>query len=53
MQSTAGIFLWLNCEGWQRFGPYKWLKFADSEQTIVDDQDTIVAEKVNGRVHAH
>lgn len=46
--TSERIFLWLNCEGWQRFGPYKWLKFVDNEQRIVADEGEVVAEKVNG-----
>ncbi len=25
--SEARLYLWLNCEGWVRFGPFEWLRF--------------------------
>ena len=27
------LYLWLSCEGWVRFGPYKWLRFVSDPET--------------------
>ena len=42
------VHLFLSCEGWVRFGPFKWHEFFDQERTIVDDEGHIVASS-NGQ----
>ena len=36
------MYLWLNCEGWVRFGPFEWLRF-DDPRTIRDQDGEDVA----------
>jgi hypothetical protein len=42
------VFLWLCCEGWQRFGPFAWLRFNDDPRTIIDQDGQVVASWVDG-----
>lgn len=37
------MYLWLNCEGWVRFGPFAWLRFDDDPRVIRDQDGTVVA----------
>jgi hypothetical protein len=37
------MHLWLNCEGWVRFGPYEWLRFDDTPRAIRDQDNRVVA----------
>lgn len=37
------VYLYLNCEGWQRHGPFKWLRFRDDRRVIEDDEGNVVA----------
>ena len=37
------MYLWLNCEGWVRFGPFEWLRFDDDPRVIRDQDGTVVA----------
>lgn len=47
--SSAGsqVFLWLCCEGWERLGPFEWLRFDDHNDVIVDQNGQVVARKRN------
>jgi len=38
------VYLWLNCEGWERFGPFQWLRFEDSPLRIGDQDGNVIAE---------
>jgi hypothetical protein len=42
------VYLWLCCEGWMRFGPFEWLRFDDTESTIIDPDGEVVAKMTNG-----
>lgn len=37
------MYLWLNCEGWIRFGPFEWLRFEDDPRVIRNQDGVIVA----------
>ena len=37
------VYLHLNCEGWERFGPFEWLRFRDHQRIIEDENGRIVA----------
>jgi hypothetical protein len=37
------MYLWLNCEGWVRFGPFAWLRFDDNPRVIRDQDGSTVA----------
>ena len=37
------MYLWLNCEGWVSFGPFKWLKFEDENRCIIDQDENVIA----------
>lgn len=37
------LYLWLTCEGWERFGPFKWLRFNDANRLITDQDGNVVA----------
>jgi len=39
------VYLWLCCEGWMRFGPFKWLRFDDSLGVIADSKGNVAAMK--------
>jgi len=39
------VYLWLCCEGWMRFGPFKWLRFDDSLGVIADSKGNVAAKK--------
>lgn len=39
------LYLWLNAEGWIRFGPYEWLRCDDDKGIIVNQDGTIVAKR--------
>ena len=44
----AGVYLWLCCEGWMRFGPFEWLRFEDTESAIIGPAGEVVAKKLDG-----
>ena len=29
------VLLWLNCEGWTRFGPFRWLRFGNDPLCVL------------------
>ena len=37
------MYLWLNAEGWVRFGPFEFLRFADEPRVIQDQSYGFVA----------
>ncbi len=37
------MYLWLSCEGWVRFGPFKWLRFDDENHQITDQNGNVIA----------
>lgn len=43
-----GLYLWLCCEGWMKFGPFEWLRFDDERQAILGPDGAEVAKKVDG-----
>jgi len=45
---SQGVYLWLCCEGWMRFGPYEWLRFDDDENAIIGPDGDVVAGKTDG-----
>ncbi len=44
--SVAVVYLYLNAEGWIRFGPYQWLLFSDDGKSIMDQDGQVVAGRV-------
>jgi len=46
--ALQGVYLWLCCEGWMRFGPYEWLRFDDKESAILDPRGETVAWRADG-----
>jgi hypothetical protein len=46
--NNMSVYLFLSCEGWIRFGPFRWLNFMDEQRTIVDDKGNIIASS-NGQ----
>jgi len=36
LRSQPMMYLHLCCEGWQRFGPFRWLSLQDREGVMVD-----------------
>jgi len=44
MAQRGSVYLWLNCEGWERFGPFQWLRFEDSPLRICDQDANVIAE---------
>ena len=44
MEKSKVVYLWLNCEGWERFGPFQWLRFEDSPLRICDQDANVIAE---------
>jgi hypothetical protein len=47
-EESPSLYLWLCCEGWMRFGPFKWLRFDDERQAIVGPDRDEVAKKMDG-----
>jgi hypothetical protein len=47
MSERRSVYLWLNCEGWQRFGPFVWLRF-ESDLLRVCDQDAHTIAEFDG-----
>ncbi len=45
--SAPKLYLWLCCEGWERLGPFDWLRFDDAVGVIVDQTGQVVARKRN------
>ena len=41
---NSQVYLWLNCEGWVRFGPFEWLRFDDEPRTIRDQDGNVLAQ---------
>ena len=39
------MYLWLNAEGWVRFGPFEFLRFADEPRAILDQDNRVVASQ--------
>lgn len=37
------MYLWMNAEGWVRFGPFGSLRFVDAPRVILDQDDRVVA----------
>jgi hypothetical protein len=44
MSPREVIYLWLNCEGWVRFGPFQSLWFEDTPLRICDQDSNVIAE---------
>lgn len=44
---TSPLYLWLNCEGWERFGPFEWLSFNDDAGVIADSTGSVIARRRN------
>lgn len=44
MAQRDSVYLWLNCEGWERFGPFQWLEFEDGPLRICDQDANVIAE---------
>jgi hypothetical protein len=40
----AAVYLWLNCEGWVRFGPFQWLRFEAGPLRVCDQDKNVIAE---------
>jgi hypothetical protein len=36
-------YLFLSCEGWVRFGPFRWIRFVDDERVIKNDNGEVIA----------
>ena len=47
-EESPSLYLWLCCEGWMRFGPFKWLRFDDERQAILGPDRDEVAKKMDG-----
>jgi len=43
--ATPQFYLWLCCEGWERLGPFEWLRLDDANGVIVDQTGQVVARK--------
>jgi hypothetical protein len=43
-RSQPMMYLHLCCEGWQRFGPFRWLSLQDREGVLVDEDGVVIAE---------
>lgn len=41
--SRGGMYLHLNCEGWQRFGPFELLSLQQDPCGVVDERGTLIA----------
>jgi len=46
---SCGVYLWLRCEGWMKFGPFEWLRFDEHTSTISESTGKIVAWKEGKR----
>ena len=44
-ERAADVYLYLNCEGWVRFGPFRWVRFCDDRQVITDEADRVIARR--------
>jgi hypothetical protein len=42
-RENGRVYLWLNCEGWVRFGPFAWLRLDDERGAILDDSGDPIA----------
>ena len=46
------MYLWLCCEGWQKFGPFDWLSYDPDRKAVVGEKNgevMVVAEESDGR----
>ena len=50
-EQNGEVYLWLNCEGWVRCGPFAWLRFDDAEGAILDPAGEPVAVRVGNEWH--
>jgi hypothetical protein len=44
MSQRKSVYLWLNCEGWERFGPFQSLRFDNPALRICDQDGNVIAE---------
>lgn len=46
-ESSDQLYLWLSCEGWVRFGPYRWLRLLSDPETgaqqIINQKREVIA----------
>ena len=50
-EQNGEVYLWLNCEGWVRFGPFAWLRFNDEQGAILDPEGEPVVVRVGNEWH--